>query len=128
MESPSAQTLDQLAVAEELRISTEFAKSLRVHPNLRRRALNPIMLVNPLDPKAGHQGPLKLRWYRDEDYRIWEEAKDLTARWGVSQRLAPHAQAWMKGKGLTAYCEIPAAFKSEEVARRSFMAYIKGKK
>lgn len=116
---------DEAAKAEAHRARTEFLKHLKVHPNLKRRQLNPDLLINPMDAQATRQGPLKLRWYRDEAYRIWEESKDLTARWSMSQKLAPKAQAWMQSRGITAFCEIPAVWRSEEGAKRNFETFIK---
>lgn len=94
--------------------------------------INPLERVNPKDPqsalKATLGGPLKLRWYRDEKYRRWEEAKELTARWKISQRLAQRVSDWLAFHGISAYVEFKAAgFRKDEEARASFDAFLTGK-
>lgn len=89
----------------------------------------PKLLINPLDPKSTLGGPLVLRWYRDEVYRRWEEAKALTSRWKLSQKLAQKASDWMKVHGITAYVEFRAAgFRNEEAARASFENFLSGRR
>lgn len=89
----------------------------------------PKLLINPLDPKSALGGPLVLRWYRDEAYRRWEEAKALTARWKLSQKLAQKASDWLKWHGITAYQEFRAAgFRNEEAARASFEDFLSGRR
>lgn len=88
------------------------------------RKLDTSLLINPGTPESTQGGPLVLRWYRDPAYRRWEEAKALTARWGLSQRLAKHADEWLKLHGITAFQEIPAVWKTEEEAKRSLQRFI----
>lgn len=127
---PETNPLIAAPTAEEIQAARweAFVASVKEHPNPRRRNLNPEKLVWPEGPESTRGGPVVLRWFRDEPYRLWEEAKALTARWNMSQRLASQAQDWLKARGLTAYVELGAVFKTEAAAQHSFRAYLGKKK
>lgn len=91
--------------------------------------INPKERVDPKDPesplKATRGGPLVLRWWNDPAYRRWEEAKALTARWELSQRLAPAVQEWLDLHGITAYQEFRAAgWRNDKQARESLDSFL----
>lgn len=99
-----------------------------MQPKHPKYLINPLERVDPNDKtspfKSSRGGPLLLCWYNDPKYRIWEEAKAITARWGVTQRLAPQVQNWLQNHGITAYVEFKAAgFRSDEAAKADFEAF-----
>lgn len=95
--------------------------------------IDPLERVNPKDPqsplKSTREGPLKLRWYNDPQYRQWEEAKSICAAWGLTQKLSVKVFSWLMSHGITAQCEFPAAgFKTDAAARADFEDYQTGRR
>lgn len=102
-----------------------------MHPKFPKFLIDTLERVDPKDEnsplKSTRGGPLLLQWYNDPAYRRWEEAKALTARWKLSQRLAQKVSDWLKANGITAAQEFRAAgWRSDEEARTSLDAYLGG--
>lgn len=89
------------------------------------RKLDTSFLVDPNAPEASRQGPLKMRWYRDAEYRRRFESGEIAARWGISLRLSKYIEQWLIMNAITAFCEIEAVWRGEEQAKLSLMRFLK---